>query len=117
MKKLAAWSWWLDGCIWGLVLALGTAQAAPPPDVVIASADEALAFSDPEPFVFSGQTLSVQKSFSTDRDVRLDRFAPVIVGPGIRFELQGKVSSTGLPLGTPLEKRGSGTLVLAGENR
>ena len=116
MKKLAAWSWWLDGCIWGVALILGAAQAAPPPDVVIASAAEAQAFSEAEPFVFAGQTLNVQSSFSTDRDIRLERFAPVIVGPGIRFELQGKVSSTGLPLGTPLEKQGPGTLVLAGSN-
>jgi len=96
---------------------LGAVQAAPPPDVVIASPEQVQAFSDSEAFVFSGQTLSVQSSFATERDIMLERLAPVVVGPGVRFELQGKVSSSGLPLGAPLEKRGPGSLVLSGENR
>ncbi|NLC36520.1 MAG: autotransporter domain-containing protein [Alcaligenaceae bacterium] len=116
MKKLAAWSLWLDGCIRGALLVTGAAQAAPPPDTVIASAGDARAFSDSAPFVFSGQALSVQRSFSTDRDFRLERLAPVLVDPGVHFEVNGQVTSAGAPLGTPLEKRGHGVLALAGDN-
>ncbi|MFT0849587.1 autotransporter domain-containing protein [Achromobacter sp. F4_2707] len=116
MKKLAAWSLWLDGCVFGAASLAGAAQAALPPDTVITSAEEAREFSNSTPFVFSGQTLSVQSSFSTDRDFQLERRAQVVVGSGVHFEIRGKVSSTGAPLGAPLEKRGLGTLHLSGDN-
>jgi len=115
MKKLAAWRLLLDGCMGGLVLT-GVVHAAPS-DVVIASPGEAQAFADTAPFVFAGQTLAVHAGFATDRPIVLEGPASIIVGKGARFELTGQISSQAPPLSAPLEKRGPGTLVLAGNNR
>lgn len=117
MKKLAVGGLWLEGCIGCVMMALTPAQAAPPLDTLIVSAEDAAAFAVPDPYVFEGQTLQVEYSFSSQRDIRLERLAPVVVGAGVQFELKGAVSSEGLPLGTPLEKRGLGTLTLSGQNR
>ncbi|MFA7669589.1 MAG: hypothetical protein WCX93_09600, partial [Burkholderiaceae bacterium] len=121
MKKRAAWSVLLEGGVSGLVglgsLALaGVLQAAPLPDVVIANADDAQAFADDEAFVFAGQTLTVMTGLDTDRPFRLEKLAPVIVQPGVSFELNGGVSAGGPPAGAPLEKRGGGLLALTGKN-
>lgn len=116
MKKFARWRLWLEGSgIAGLLLC-GALHAAPPPDVVIATGEDAQAFQVDTPFVFAGQSLLVHTSFAAGRPVELQRLAPVMVASGQRFELNGVVSSGAPPMGAVLEKRGTGTLVLAGEN-
>lgn len=114
MKKLAAKRLLLDGCV-AAVAFLGVTPAAAA-DVLIATPAEAHAFHDDAPFVFSGQTLSVDTSFSTDRAFSLATLAPVFVGEGVHFELNGAVSAQGAPVVAPLEKRGPGTLALLGPN-
>lgn len=115
MKKLAAWRLWLDGCTVCLAM-VGTLHAAAPPTVVIASPEEAHAFADDAPFVFSGQSLVVESGFTTDRAIDLQSLAPIFVSAGERFELSGVVSSSAPRMTAPLEKRGAGTLVLSGAN-
>lgn len=113
MKKLAA-KRLLNGCTVAIALSVGSHAGAQ--NVLIGTPDEAHAFDDAAPFVFSGQSLTVDTSFATDRPVSLGTRAQVFVGEGVRFELNGPVSALAKPLVAPLEKRGAGTLVLRGLN-
>ena len=116
MQKVAVWKWWLESGMSGILLA-GVAQAAAPPDVIIRTPDEALAFSDAAPFVFEGQRLEVHHDFIADRAIALQQLAPIMVAPGVRFELNGVIASLAAATEAPLEKLGEGTLVLGGENQ
>ena len=116
MKKFAGWRLWLEGCI-GCLALTGTLHAAAPPTHVIATPAEAHAFEDDAPFVFSGQALDVQLSFSSERPVMLERLASIIVAPDVHFELRGELISTAAPAAAPLHKRGLGTLALTDANR
>jgi len=90
------------------------AQAQEP--VVIATPADAQAFHDAAPFVFAGQPLAVHHSFSTHRAMVLSRPARVIVGAGVRFDLNGEISSQAAPAAAALEKLGPGALALTGDN-
>lgn len=114
MKKLAAWHLWLEGCALGTMLGLGSAHAAPP-ELVIATEQDAQAFSVGEPFVLSDTVLKVQTSVSTPREIQLDGFYAIHVAPNVKFDLTGKVSNSSVA-GSVLEKSGAGTLRLAGGN-
>lgn len=116
-KKLAAGRLWcLKLWVGGAMQAAGVAQAAAPLDVVIGTPAEAQAFEDAAPFQFKGQSLTVNTSFATSRAVSLHTLAPLFVGKGVQFELNGVVSSAVAPMAAPLEKRGPGILALRGEN-
>lgn len=138
MRKFAVWSSWLDGgmqrkgmamhvamalimrtimtvALSMCMLMTGSARAQTPPDVVISTPEEARAFNDPAPFLFSGQSLIVATSFATDRAFVLEKRARLRVGEGVYFALNGTVSSAEVEAG-PLEKWGLGTLTLSGAN-
>src|SRR5690606_232467 len=95
------------------VFMAGSARAQTPPDLVISTPEEARAFNDPAPFLFSGQSLTVATSFATDRAFVLENRARVGVAEGVYFTLNGAVSSAEVNVGR-LEKWGLGTLSLSG---
>lgn len=113
MKKLAARRL-LDGCMAALALKGMTPVMAS--EILISSPAEAHAFHDDAPFVFSGQALIVDTSFSTERMISLAQPASIVVGEGVSFSLEGAVSATAAPISAPLEKRGLGELALRGPN-
>lgn len=104
----------LKGMLALAALAVPAAMAAPS-DVLISTKEEARAFSDSEPLIFDGQTLTVLTSFSTGRDIWLHSDASIVVGPGVKFELAGHIGSDG-QMGPRLQKRGLGTLTISGQN-
>src|SRR5690606_2193711 len=112
MRKLAAWHLWLEGCALCTMMGLGVAQAAQP-ELVIATEEDVGAFAVAAPFELSNAVLNVQTSFSTARDFRLSGYQAIHVAPDVHFELAGEISSVHVSGGV-LEKRGRGTLRLAG---
>lgn len=114
MKKLAARRLLLDGCMAAVALKGMTPVMAS--NVVISTPAGAHAFHDDAPFVFSGQALVVDYGFSTERMITLTRLAPIFVGEGVSFALEGPVSADAPPISAPLEKRGLGELALLGAN-